>query len=435
MPRGKRRRIAFLSPLPPARTGIATYSEAVLRGLRARRFPHELVSPWPLPPRVDELVGGAALPVYHLGNNVEFHGEIYRLAVRRPGLVVLHDLALDDLARAFLNAGDPLGTRTEAEADAARERLLEARPEVHGPLEVPWCAYVVRRARGVVVHSKFGRRYLDALGTRTPVYVVPHPVIDPLRAARKAGRRAEAIRERLGEQVIVGVLGDVGEAKALDAVLQATAMIDPPVHLAIVGRRIPGYDVEAAMGEYGNADRVTVATDVTEADFYAWLQASDVVVNLRYPHRGEVSGTLIRALAAGKPVVVQATGTYLDWPGDAVIRIPGGRPDPQELAEALRRLAGDPKLRQDIGARAREHMDRLRRSEATAAGYAHAIEETLRLTVDPARRAVARWAEALAALGAGEPDGRLATGYVDAVSEMDSVETGVSWSGGSGLQG
>ncbi len=420
-------RIAFLSPLPPARTGIATYSDAVLRGLRARRFPHPLVSPWPLPPQVDELVDHAALAVYHLGNNVEFHGDIYRLALRRPGLLVLHDLALDDLARAFLDAGDPLGTRTEAEAEAARERLLEARPDVEGPLEVPWCAYVVRRARGVVVHSKFGRQYLEAMGSRTPVFVVPHPVIDPPRAARKAPQRAEAIRQRLGDQVVVGVLGDVGEAKALDAVLQATSRLDSPVHLAIVGRRIPGYDVESAVSEYGNADRVTVATDVPEVDFYAWLQASDIVVNLRFPHRGEVSGTLIRALAAGKPVVVQATGTYLDWPADAVIRIPGGRPNPEALADALRRLADDPKLREEVGTRAREHMDRLRKSEATAAGYAQAIEETLRLENDPARRAVARWAEALAGLGAEETDGRLAVGYVDAVAEMNEVETGVSW--------
>ena len=55
-----------------------------------------------------------------------------------------------------------------------------------------------------------------------------------------------------------------------------------------------------------------------------------------------------------------------------------------------------------MGAAARDHVGRLRDSEATAHGYEHAIEETLELIRDPARTAEARWAGALADIGVDE---------------------------------
>jgi glycosyltransferase involved in cell wall biosynthesis len=417
-------RIAYVSPLPPAETGVATYSQAVIDQLDeigvAER--HRLEPVWPPGPRAEEIVRRADLAVYHLGNNAEYHGEIYRLAARHPGLVVLHDLALDDLARWFLDQGDPLGDRTEVEAEGGRERLILALPELQGPLEVPWCSYAARRARGVVVHSEFGRRYLQASGSRTPVFLIPHPIFDPPSAAWRAERRARAIREGLAERALIGVLGDLGPAKAIDTVLAAAGRLDVPVHVAVVGRRIPGYDVDEAVRDSGLADRVTVAADVSERDFYAWLNASDVVVNIRHPHRGEVSGTLVRAITAGKPVVVPATGSYLDWPEGAVIRIPAGPPDPEALARALDPLVRDPLQRAAIGRRAAAHARDLRRQRRTAGGYMDAIDATLALVRDPARRGAERWAGSLASMGATEEDARLALRPVEELQELAGAD-------------
>jgi hypothetical protein len=167
---------------------------------------------------------------------------------------------------------------------------------------------------------------------------------------------------------------------------------------------------------------------VSEADFYAWLEATDVVVNLRDPHRGEVSGTLMRAMAAGKPVIVQAQGSYLDLPEEAVLRIDGGPPDARKLAGALDRLLAHPKLRWWIGDRARHHVEELRRTGATEAAYAGAIHRTLDLVRDPARAAVARWARALASLGAGEGAAPLGERYAAAVHEVARADLpGVGW--------
>lgn len=399
----------FAGPLPPAPTGIATYDRAVLDGLDRIGFTERrrIDVLWPIGPKDAARVPGYHLGVFQLGNNVEFHLEIYRAAFLTNALVVLHDLALDDFVRGLKAAGDPLGYM--AAREAARLRPTLGDPDVlrNEPLREPWCAHVVRRARGVIVHSDFGRRYVEAFGCRTPVFVVPHPVIEGSDAVADAGPRARELRSSVGDpDFLVVAPGDMNGAKRLDAVAKAAAHLADDVHVAIVGRRIEGYEVEPAIGA---AEHVSVHADVTDRDFLSWLVAADAVVDLRFPHRGEVSGALGRAMQAGKAAIVSATGTYLDLPDDAVVRVAPGPTDPVELAMQLGRLREDPRLRARLGAAAVAHVDRLRATEATARGYEQAIEATLALVRDPARKAMGIWGKSLVDVGITEE--MVAEGY------------------------
>jgi glycosyltransferase involved in cell wall biosynthesis len=176
-----------------------------------------------------------------------------------------------------------------------------------------------------------------------------------------------------------------------------------------VGRRIPQFDAEPLVRGSGLGARVTVHTDVSDEDFLGWMCAADVAVDLRYPHRGEVSGSLARSMQVGVPTVVSATGTYLDLPEEVVVRVPAGRIEPDELAATLRELVDDPERRHRIGDAARAHTARLAESEATAHVYAEAMDATMALLWDPARRALARWGGALVDLGITEEG--LSEGY------------------------
>ena len=244
------------------------------------------------------------------------------------------------------------------------------------------------------------------------MFVVPHPVVESETDLDGARRHAPSLRAPLaarGARIVVVAPGDLNEAKRLDAVMAAVRQLPEDVHLALVGRRIKGYDIDRVVAASGLGARVTLAPDVSDADFLGWLCAADVAVDLRFPTRGEVSGTLVRAMQAGVPTVVSATGTYLDVPNELVVRVAPGPTDPVELATRLRELTEDPDRRVRMGAAARDHVERLRPSEATSHGYEHAIEETLRLIRDPARTAEARWAGALADIGVDE--GLLRRGY------------------------
>jgi glycosyltransferase involved in cell wall biosynthesis len=407
--------------MPPAPTGIASYSAAILPALR-ELLDRPIRTMWPLDRIHEGQVAEHALAVYHLGNNVAFHRDIYRHAMATPGLVVLHDLGLDDFVRGLVAHGDALGYRAAREAMRLAPRFrMEDGALDDGPLAVPWVADVVRHARGVVVHAPFGRRYLDALGNRTPVYVVPHPLPEAEEAVARAATERWELRtplEAAGMRTLVGVFGDLNEAKLVDAVIAAVAQLDPSFHLVLVGRRIPSFDVEALAAVSGLGDRVRIHHDVSDEAFLAWMSASDVVVDLRHPHRGEVSGALARAMQVGRPTIVSATGTYLDVAADLVRHVPPGRVDPEVLASAIVELAAP-----SVGGAMGERAARAIRAEADAAprAYAEAIVATLGLVADPGRRALARWARALTDLGATEDD--LASGigarYAAALDELE----------------
>jgi glycosyltransferase involved in cell wall biosynthesis len=404
--------VIFAGPLPPAATGIATYDRAVLDGLeRAGMFERlRFDAVWPVGATQAGRFPGYHLGVFQLGNNVGFHLEIYRAAFLTDALVVLHDLALDDFVRGLIAAGDPLGYMAAREAARLRGSLVEPDVIANSPLREPWCAHVVQRARGVIVHSDFGRRYLEGFGCRTPVYVVPHPVIEAPDAFETTASRARQLRASVHDPAFLVVApGDMNEAKRLDAVARAVAMLGDGAHLAIVGRRIEGFDVQSAIEAAGAGTTVSVHADVPEEDFLAWLGAADVAVDLRFPHRGEVSGSLSRAMQAGVPTVVSATGTYLDVPDEMVLRVAPGPPDPQELASVLGRLREDPELRARIGGAAAAQVEHLRTTDATTRGYERAITETLALVRDPARKALAIWGKSLVDIGITEDE--VAEGY------------------------
>ncbi|MGZ5298287.1 MAG: glycosyltransferase family 4 protein [Actinomycetota bacterium] len=417
-------KLVFSGPLPPARTGVATYDRAVLDGLRRIGFfdRHRMDVLWPIEPKDATRLPGYRLGVFELGNNVEFHLEAYRAAfLAQSSLIVLHDLALDDFVRGLRTLGDPLGFMATREAAALRSNLRSPDIVRNEPLREPWCAHVARRARGIIVHSEFCKRYLAEAGCRTPVFVVPHPIVESDADMGLAAARGRELRAQLqvgGMRSLVVAAGDLNGAKRLDAVLGAAHELDETVHVALVGRRIEGYDVDRVVDAARLGDRVTLASDVSDDDFRGWLAAADLVVDLRFPHRGEVSGSLIRAMQAGKPSVVSATGTYLDVPDDAVLRVAPGPTSPAELAARIRSLVEDPGLRARMGEAARAHVDAVRTSEATAKGYERAIEETLRLVRDPAHKALAIWGKALADLGADETDLRegLGVGYARALA-------------------
>lgn len=404
-------RVASLGPLPPAPTGIATYHRAVLDGLTRIGFTERMpVDPvWPVRDADFATVPAYRLAIDHLGNNADFHLPIYRMVWEAPGLIVLHDLSLDDFVRGLMTSGDKLGFVAMREALEARERMTLPEALANKPLRIPWIAAVARRARGIVVHADFCRRYLEDLGCHTPVFVIPHPPVESghaLAAAELAGQR---LHDSIGAGTIVVAPGDINEAKQLDALLAAAKTLPDDIHVAVVGRTVATYDFAPIARAAALGGRLHLETDVTDDAFLAWLAAADIVVDLRHPHRGEVSGSLARAMQVGRPTIVSATGTYLDSPDGTVLTVAPGETEPAELAARITELSADPERRDRMGATARAYMADLAAREATAHGYADAIEATIRVVADPVGPNMRRWADALADLGVTEPE--LADGY------------------------
>src|ERR1700683_5525425 len=142
-------RVAFFSPLPPARSGIADYSEALVESLR---------------PLVELEVFSSAkqvfdpaqfdIAVYQIGNNAH-HDFVYETALRHPGVVVMHESNLHHLITDLtIRRGDWDAYLAECEyhggasarAFAERVRKLEVGPDYEG---VAMTRRLLESARGV----------------------------------------------------------------------------------------------------------------------------------------------------------------------------------------------------------------------------------------------------------------------------------------------
>ncbi len=374
-------KLAFVSPLPPARSGIADYAAALLKPLRGLAE----VETFTEAPSV-EVLRDFDHVVYQMGNN-EYHASIYERALEHPGVVVLHEGNLHHLhAHRTIKRRDWDAYVAEVEYDggaaarlfAERVRRLEVGPDYEG---VPMLRRLLERSRALIVHSDFVARQAREAGFTGPIEKIWHGAWvdrDPTRVPQRT-----YYREKLGlanGTTLIGVFGFLKPYKRIAESLRAfrrLLRVDANARLVLVGDPHPELDLENLLRGLGLEDSVRVLGFISrEEDFHGYLEACDIVLNLRYPTVGESSGTLLRALSLGKPVLVSDIGSFREYPDDIVLKVPAP-PDAAEedtIFEYLNLLAGQPKYREALGHRARAWVERECPWEVAAAHYVRFLE-------------------------------------------------------------
>jgi glycosyltransferase involved in cell wall biosynthesis/SAM-dependent methyltransferase len=349
-------RVALFTPLPPARSGIADYSQALLEPLE-RRVELEVFSSAAQafdPSRFDVIL-------YQIGNN-GWHDFVYETALRHPGIAVLHESNLHHLITELtIKRGDWDGYVRECEYTggeaarvfAERVRKLEVGPDYEG---LPMTRRLLESSRGVVVHSRFMETEVRAAGFTGPVAVIPHGAWIP------EGDRNE-YRHRLGiDQLtpLIGIFGFLKPYKRIAESLRAfrrLLRVVPNARMILVGEPHPELPLEGMIRSMGLSASVRVLGFTPIDEFVGYLAACDIVLNLRYPTVGESSGTLLRALGLGKPVLVTEIGSFQEFPEDVCLRVPPGAGEEDLIFEYLNLLASRPDVRREIGARARRYVE------------------------------------------------------------------------------
>lgn len=388
-------KLDYVSPLPPVRSGIADYSVDLLPALvaladvRLIRLPDLPVSPeieraWPLAP-AEETGAGGRLPLYQMGNN-RYHLGVRDLALRIPGVLTLHDVVLHHLLQDItLGRHDPQGFPDYKEAltrdhgwigeAAALAKRWNAWGEA--PLfSLPAHRTLLRRQRGVLVHSRWAAEHLADEEVGVPVRAIPMGVPLPPAADEAAGR---SLRRRFGLPEEGPVIGSFGFQTPIKRTLSAVRALAAPglerVHLVIVGEASPAMDLEGEARRIGVAERVHVLGFLPFEDFEASIAAVDLCLNLRYPTAGETSASLLRVLAAGRPAIVSDYAQFGDLPSEIALRVPLGDEEPAALAALLRELLADPGRLAAMGRAAREHVRRNHDPARSAAAVVAACEE------------------------------------------------------------
>jgi hypothetical protein len=348
---GARPRIALISPLPPARSGVADYSAALGRELGthaevslfapgANDHP-ELISHLPyIARRFDRVVSV-------MGNAAQFHGGIYDLFMRYGGACICHDsrlsgfyeqrLGLDKMAAmATAETGKPVG------ADEVAAWLGDESNRAANFLDL-----LAGTARPLILHSYQAAALLQARGFEQ-VRHLPFAMYRPWQFGALAPAQKTAARERLGfargESVIIS-LGFISAAKGVEPALQAmVALRALGVAAMLVWVGQAHTDIEywrRRAEELGVAARVRFLDEfVDEATYRDYLLAADGALQLRQSGLGNISGALQDCIAAGLPSVANADlAATLNAP-DYVTRV-GDWLDPEEIAGALARMLAE----------------------------------------------------------------------------------------------
>lgn len=236
--------------------------------------------------------------------------------------------------------------------------------------EYPMLARIIGCATAVIVHFEGAKKELERRFPSAKVFTVMMGVADPYH--RSPGDEARLARRRLGlddDAFVIGVFGIVHPTKRVEASIRALSAVlteRPSAVLLVVGRALePSYQVQldSLVDELGVAGSVRFLGEVERDLFDQSLIGSDVVVNLRSSHVTHLSSTLIRAMAAGKPVITSEGAGWDFLPDESCWQITTGPDEVAALTARLLRLIGDEALRARTGAAARAFFER----EATVA--------------------------------------------------------------------
>lgn len=377
-------RLDFVSPLPPVRSGIADYSVDLLPALRERADVRVLGLPGqPVDPAVAERFGvvpaaeateDGRLALYQMGNN-RHHDPVEAMALRRPGVLTLHDVVLHHLlSEQALGVRDYAAYRDRLVADHGAIGAEAARPRLWGGhveamlFELPANRTLLTRQRGVLVHSEWAARTLEEEIPGLRVAAVPMGIPLPPPADRAVGL---AFRRRFGipdDAPLIGSFGFQTPIKRSDRVVRAlTAPGLSAVHLLIVGESPSGASLVELARELGVAERVHETGFVSFEDFEAGIAASDLALNLRYPSAGETSASLLRVLALGRPAIVSEFAQFAELPDGVALKVPVGEGEVEGLVARLTELLARPEALVRMGAAARQHVRREHDPERAAA--------------------------------------------------------------------
>jgi glycosyltransferase involved in cell wall biosynthesis len=356
------------SPWPPASTGVADYSAALLPYLRECG-------------EVETNPATCDVALYHLGNN-SLHNAIYQRALSEPGIAVLHDAVLNHF---FLGFGAQEYYIEEFVHNYGEgHRALAAELWTNRPLSgsdpryfaYPMLKRIATASRAVIVHNPAAAAIVRKHAPDARITEIPHLFQRP---AVPSPEETQRFRESLGVApgtLLLGAFGHQRETKRLNAVLRAfhrALAAGTDVRLLVSGAFV-SEPFERAVAPQLAHPRILRTGYLPEPEFWRYAAAADVCLNLRYPSAAETSGIAISMMGIGKPVVFTAGQELARFPENSCLRVEAGPGEESTLAEYIVWLAANPEAAREIGLRAARHIASEHAPELAARRYWAALE-------------------------------------------------------------
>src|SRR6266478_4153902 len=432
-------RLAYFSPLGPQRSGIADYSEELLPYLSqgaditlfvdgfkpANRdlLAHFSVHDYQRDPSSLRSLARFDAIIYHMGNDHRYHAGILDVMRDHPGIVVLHDFALQDF---FLGLARDRGDLRlyldevavchgeKAHRDAAQALARGSTPSIiERPLAFPLNRRIVRSAEAVIVHSRWSQSRLNEIARGVTVFHIPMPVKPPTARRRRLASK---------DEVQIANFGLITPGKCIEHALRALSSLKSTHNFryTLVGEPNSFFEVHELIQRYGMEDRVSITGHLPMDQFEQHIVNTDIALNMRERTVGETSASLCRILSGGVCSVVADAGWYAELPADSVVKVTLDAHTDAQLLAFLRRLIEDQELRQRIGENARRYALAEHKIERSAAAYLEVVQSVVARR--PRRKLLAEVSPEVALLSASAAPENFLRGVAEEIALLTPVK-------------
>jgi glycosyltransferase involved in cell wall biosynthesis len=339
--RGARPKIAVLSPLPPAHSGVADYTTATLRPLKAVADLH-MFTPTPGAQWEDgwhsmQPVSAASASsisfdasISVIGNS-DHHIEILDYLLEHGGACIAHDARMINFY--YILRGVPQAMALASQEMKRPVDQTELTRWLHNQRDLPtlFLSEIVQASRPLLVHSATTAREIERLYGKAPGLLpfaqYRRSVLGRLtRAGRESTRKALGIPSG---RVVLVTFGIVSEDKAPLELIWALSMLrnwGVDAELVFCGRN---QHMQEPVGALVDQLRLspyvrTFDTAVDDGTYDDYLIAADIGIQLRTYRMGGLSGALNDCIAAALPSIANDHLAEAMQAPDFVQRVPDG---------------------------------------------------------------------------------------------------------------
>ncbi|OUV02327.1 MAG: hypothetical protein CBC42_05925 [Betaproteobacteria bacterium TMED82] len=382
--------LAYLSPLPPDKSGIADYSFLLIKYLT--KF-YEITVILPRNSKEKSSFSDSNLHflseekfkvrfddfdrvLYHFGNS-KFHINYLSLIQNYPGVAVLHDFSLDGVVSLLPEREKWLWVSHGISANYLKQNSTEKKIDVIFPQNLP----IIDSSLGVILHSNHAlnmmQKWYGDEGT-FKCEVVPFLKEIPQKLEKKLALK----KLNIGDEFIVAAFGYLGVSKMNLELIEAwsESQLAKKSILVFVGELVDS-DLTKSLTTLINTlpepNRVLITNWVDDQVYKAWFSVAEIAVQLRKNSRGETSAALLDCLANKLPTITNNHGDTLNLTSNEVYLLPENF-SVKALGRALEHMFENEKFRAELAKNGLKHVSENNKPAVCSATYHSKIEKFYR---------------------------------------------------------
>lgn len=371
-----KKKLAFFTPLSPARSGIALYSEELLFALTHfydidvvidRNQSDDKDDTAYRTIGVDEFFKRADSYdrlIYQMGNSV-FHDYMHEILQIYPGVVCMHDFYLSNYFRyketlpEFENIWSEQLLSSHGYGSLIKRATIKNDEKLM--YEYPSNFNVLSSATAVIVHSDHARQlakqWYESSGSldweRIPLLRNP-----PISQDKKLARTDLNISD---DTILICSFGILDSSKLNHLLIEALGVSfankKSNIKMVFVGELGGDYKntIEALVSEFSLDDVVHITGWASNELYRQYLIAADIAVQLRSLSRGETSAAVLDCMNYSLATIVNANGSMAELPNDKVLKLVDEF-EISALVEAIDKLCFDKAYRDNLGSLAYNYI-------------------------------------------------------------------------------